>query len=208
MSDLVFKHIPKEGFDPNTGFSERTYNPTPSRRSSVDGSIPTAPTEENNSDLRLSHPMPSGRSGEDLEAATIDSRASNPTPTRRRTMTSVESDVVSYEGDSRPSNPTPRRCKEFDTPVMTSTGSFTPEQIASRASNPTPTRQRTGNTPIPEKPVSLSFSSVGGAYGTNNTDGGRASNPTPTRRTFDVGNAAPEPDFDDRLSNYTPSEHR
>ena len=61
-------------------------------------------------------------------------------------MTSVESDVVSYEGDSRPSNPTPRRCKEFDTPVMTSTGSFTPEQIASRASNPTPTRQRTGNT--------------------------------------------------------------
>ena len=96
MSDLVFKHIPKEGFDPNTGFSERTSNPTPSRRSSVDGSIPTAPTEENNSDLRLSHPMPSGRSGEDLEAATIDSRASNPTPTRRRTMTSVESDVVSY----------------------------------------------------------------------------------------------------------------
>ena len=123
-------------------------------------------------------------------------------------MTSVESDVVSYEGDSRPSNPTPRRCKEFDTPVMTSTGSFTPEQIASRASNPTPTRQRTGNTPIPEKPVSLSFSSVGGAYGANNTDGGRAPNPTPTRRTFDVGNAAPEPDFDDRLSNYTPSEHR
>lgn len=181
MSDLVFKHIPEEGFDPNTGFSERTSNPTPSRRSSVDGSIPTAPTEENNSDLRLSHPMPSGRSGEDLEAATIDSRASNPTP---------------------------RRCKEFDTPVMTSTGSFTPEQIASRASNPTPTRQRTGNTPIPEKPVSLSFSSVGGAYGANNTDGGRASNPTPTRRTFDVGNAAPEPDFDDRLSNYTPSEHR
>ena len=177
MSDLIFKHIPEEGFDPNTGFSERTSNPTPSRRSSVDGSIPTAPTEENNSDLRLSHPMPSGRSGEDLEAATIDSRASNPTPTRRRTMTSVESDVVSYEGDSRPSNPTP-------------------------------TRQRTGNTPIPEKPVSLSFSSVGGAYGANNTDGGRASNPTPTRRTFDVGNAAPEPDFDDRLSNYTPSEHR
>lgn len=88
MSDLVFKHIPEEGFDPNTGFSERTSNPTPSRRSSVDGSIPTAPTEENNSDLRLSHPMPSGRSGEDLEAATIDSRASNPTPTRRRTMTS------------------------------------------------------------------------------------------------------------------------
>ena len=45
MSDLVFKHIPKEGFDPNTGFSERTSNPTPSRLSSVDGSIPTAPTE-------------------------------------------------------------------------------------------------------------------------------------------------------------------
>ena len=95
MSDLVFKHIPEEGFDPDMGFSERTSNPTPSRRSSVDSSIPTIPTEENNSDSRLSHPMPSGRSGEELEAATIDSRASNPTPTRRRTMTSVESDVPS-----------------------------------------------------------------------------------------------------------------
>ena len=35
MDDLVFKNIPVEGFDPQSGFSDRVSNPTPSRSGAV-----------------------------------------------------------------------------------------------------------------------------------------------------------------------------
>lgn len=204
MSGLLFKSIPKEGFDANSNFSERTSNPTPSRRSSVDVE-PLTENVEHMEDLRLSHPMKSSRGETTLETS-IDSRASNPTPTRRGTISSDES----YENESRPSNPTPRRCKEFDTPVMTNTASFTPEKIAARASNPTPTRRRCSDNTFAESEESgsLSFASVESSYGSGCNEY-RNSNPTPTRRSFDMENAeSDQKTFDDRFSNYTSSKRK
>lgn len=219
MDDLVFKNIPVEGFDPQSGFSDRVSNPTPSRSGAVVG-VPEDEISVPVSDSRLSNP--SVRSGNnDMSFSGDASRLSNPTPSRKPTSKAdmeeqvPEADTLSVTDPfSRASNPTPtRRGSKAVSPIDTSFSEPEPEPVVSdsddpysRASNPTPTRRR-GNSaavPSPDTPV---FGTMAGV------DMSRASNPTPRRRTTtdnsDAQNSEPMNFVADepfsRASNPTPT---
>lgn len=233
MDDLVFKNIPAEGFDPQSGCSDRRLS-TPSVRAENN--------DTNFSDYgsRLSNPTPSRKSNSDIgadeQAPVADapvitdpfSRVSNPTPTRRGTSetshfgsvlqdfsSSSISDMES-EAFARASNPTPTRRKVSAENTNVPDGGVVPGSDVSRASNPTPTRRGGTTSVLPvdesefDKRSSLSFASVTDPYGVGRTEDSRVSNPTPTRRLFVFDSAPTDDEYDDssRLSNISPSSRK
>lgn len=188
MDDLVFKNIPVEGFDPQSGFSDRVSNPTPSRSGAVVG-VPEDEISVPVSDSRLSNP--SVRSGNnDMSFSGDASRLSNPTPSRKPTSKvdmeeqGSEADTISVTDPlSRASNPTPtRRGSRSISPgdAVFSGAGFVPDVSVnddpySRASNPTPTRRRRNSAAVSSTDAPV----FGTAAGVNLS---RASNPTPRRR--------------------------
>lgn len=189
--DLVFKNIPAEGFEPQTGLPDRFSNPTPSRIGAVSETsqdeIPE-PTFES----RLSNPsVRTGRGSTSFSDESL--RLSNPTPSRRTepTVEKFASKVPAVEPTvaepfSRASNPTPTRrgakpISPFDTAAPeTQEFSASPvstiwEELYSRVSNPTPTRRR-GNMSAESVKDSAWFGVV------TDVDISRASNSTPRRR--------------------------
>lgn len=151
--------------------ADRMSSATPTRRRSAD-SVPVPPPTVLNDGQR-------GLSEVD------DSRASNPTPTRRgRTDNPFEvpnSYIPPVDSDSRVSNPTPTRRRQSgssEPPVtFSSLGVEVPDDVG-RASNPTPTRRSSVSAvpPISEQ-SGISISA------TEDDIQSRMSSPTPTRRT-------------------------
>lgn len=192
MDDLVFKNIPAEGFDPQSGFSDRVSNPTPSRN----GGTVDAPEDEfvvpvSESD-RLSNPSIRTGNG-DMSFSGEISRLSNPTPSRKQSPVDdtvkpvIQDDSPTHVVDefSRASNPTPTRrsansvqpFNDSDTDVESVPNVAAIDDPYSRASNPTPTRRRRSASEVPE-PV---------LYGViPDVDISRASNPTPRRRAGEI----------------------
>lgn len=182
MDDLVFKNIPVEGFDPQSGFSNRVSNPTPSRS----GITPEMPRDDMSAPVfesRLSNPSVRLESA-DISFSSDLSRLSNPTPSRKVATNEATDSVTpqidssaSAESFSRISNPTPtRRASMPETPTAfgaSETEVLINDDPYSRASNPTPTRRRV-NISSNDTPI---FGTITGV------DMSRASNPTPRRRT-------------------------
>lgn len=213
MDDLIFKNIPAEGFDPQTGFSDRFSNPTPSRTGSVsDDSIDEtlSPTFDN----RLSNPFVRTNVS-DTSFSGESTRLSNPTPSRRSGTVAAEfsEDVPAIQSGSDPfsraSNPTPTRrgTKElspFDS-AETESQDFSSLSVSapiddpcSRASNPTPTRRRSAT--VASDMDSSSFGVVSGV------DVSRASNPTPRRRTGETPFSAPISNGETMPMSFVPDE--
>lgn len=181
--------------------ASRASNPTPSRRVAVSSSSYASPSADDYS------------------------RASNPTPTRRFQNVFSESPVTfpnvitETEDLSRASNPTPtRRSTEniYEYSTASQNATVLAEDVESRLSNTIPTRrERECSSPFFDSDTaeSLTFESADNPYGVGVPSGisdSRASNPTPTRRTAQTSPVQEEGfNFDnDRLSNYTPSQHK
>lgn len=181
MDDLVFKNIPVEGFDPQSGFSNRVSNPTPSRSgvtpemSRDDMSAPVFESRLSNTSVRLE--------SADISFSSDLSRLSNPTLSHKVATNEATDSVTpqidssaSAEPFSRISNPTPTRRASMPE-TSTALGASETEVLInddpySRASNPTPTRRRV-NISSNDTPI---FGTITGV------DMSRASNLTPTRR--------------------------
>lgn len=194
MDDLVFKNIPVEGFDPQSGFSDRISNPTPSRNGGI-AEVLGDEISVSGSDSRLSNP--SVRSGNNnMSFSGEASRLSNPTPSRKP-VSNVDVDKQVPEADilsvtdpfSRASNPTPTR-RGFRAVSPTDTSFSEPDPVPvvfdsddpySRASNPTPTRRRGNSAAVPSPDGTIA-----------GVDMNRASNPTPRRRTTKDNSDTPD----------------
>ncbi len=194
MSDLVFKNIPAEGFDPQTGFSERLSNSTPSR-SHTFTDTPTNEISTPISDDRLSNLSVRPRNN-DMDFSEDMSRLSTPTPSHKQMLITDENETISQmnmssETDplSRASNPTPtrRRAKSnFDASVSEKRSAFevfAADDPYSRVSLPTPTRREINFTPLPDAPISGTIDGV---------DMNRVSNPTPRRRDTGENQGLPD----------------
>lgn len=193
MDGLVFKNIPAEGFDTQTGYSDRFSNPTPSRTGGVsDVSQDEIPSPT--FDSRLSNPTVR-TSNSDISFSGESTRLSNPTPSRRggAAVEQFTEEVPAAQSVSDPfsraSNPTPTRrgAKEVspfgsaapEAQGFSSFSAFTqPDDPYSRASNPTPTRRKNA---VVASDTDLSLLGI-----VPGADVSRASNPTPTRRGSSV----------------------